>query len=246
MPSQTYFELLEMMEAEAGPLRSGTRHTCPICRLSLAAVRRYLDLLSLENVNDIPTRLALRASNGFCSRHTYQWAELHDALATAIIYEDLLRETGKRIERGEFTARRGGFFGRNQAAPDGLFTVCPLCIQQEEVESRVSEEFAEGFETQERFRQAYAAPAVAGLCLGHFRRVVSQFEPRLAEEFGTEQRRKLAATQARLRQIIDKMDASINREHLTEEERAAAREIGEERESLVRALWQIVGLPNIK
>ena len=106
MSTQTYFELLESMEAEAQSRRANLRHVCPICHLTLEAVGRYLDQLSLENVNDIPTRLAFRAAGGFCNRHTYQWAELHDALGTAILYEDLLREANKRIERGEFLPRR--------------------------------------------------------------------------------------------------------------------------------------------
>ena len=123
---------------------------------------------------------------------------------------------------------------------------CPLCVYQEETEARVSADFAEGFEKQPRFRQAYQAPAVAGLCLGHFRRASAQLEPKSAEELGVRQREKFAATQTRLRQIIDKMDASRKLDHLSPEERATAREIGEERESLTRALWQMVGLDNIR
>ncbi len=245
MPTQTYFELLEMMQAEAAKhRRSG--HVCPICRMTLDAVDRLLHLLSLENVNDIETRQELRQSGGFCNRHSYQWAKLHDALGTAIIYEDLLREAERRIERGDFTPpKRAGLFGRS-VTPANPFQPCPLCEQQKEVETRIIADFAEGFATEGRFRQAYAAPLVAGLCLEHFRQSALKLEGPPLEELSRHQRAKLAATQAVLHQIIDKMDAGRKLEGMSEEEKAAHRAIGEEREALTRAIWQMVGLEDVQ
>ena len=242
MPTQTYFELLEMLEAEGHSGRS--RHLCPVCRLTLQAVDRLLHQLSLEQVNEIETRQDLRAAGGFCNRHTYMWAALHDALGTAIIYEDLLREVGRRIERGDFLPRRAGLFGRAQPAND-TFAPCPLCLRQTEVEQRIVADFAEGFAGQPRLRQAYAAPPVSGLCLPHYRAAVARLENADGEELGQLQRQKLAATQARLRQIIEKMDAGRKLSEVQAEERAAARAIGDERESLARAVWQMAGLEKL-
>ena len=244
MATQTYYELLERLEAEATSPRP--RHLCPVCDLTLIAVGRWLDLLSLENVNDIPTRQELRASGGFCPRHAYQWAAMHDALGTAIIYDDLLREVGKRIVRGEFgSARRGRLFGLGGSEPENPFAPCPVCLQQEEVEARLASEFADGYATQPRFKGAYAAEPAAGLCLPHFRRVVARLETPTAEELGRLQRAKFEATQAQLHQIIEKMDAARDLSHLTTEEKDAARAIGDERESLTRAVWQMVGLEGV-
>lgn len=245
MPTQTYFELLETMEAEAHPGKRGrARHVCQVCRLTLAGVDRLLHLLSLENVNDFDARQQLRRAGGFCNRHAYQWAKLHDALGTAIIYEDLLRDAARRIEQGEFAPRRTGLFGRI-SAPEDPFDPCPLCCEQKEIEARIVADFAEGYDTQENFRQTYAAPGVAGLCLGHFRQVVARLENRRGEQLGGMQRAKLAATQAHLRTIIEKMDAARELEVSSEEEKAKARAIGEERESLTRAIWQMAGLEDI-
>ncbi|MDB5082356.1 MAG: hypothetical protein JWP00_4280 [Chloroflexi bacterium] len=245
MPTQTYFEMLEMLEAEVHPGRPGRpRHLCPVCRLTLQGVDRFLHLISLENVTDVDTRLQLRQAGGFCNRHSYQWANLHDALGTAIIYEDLLREAAKRIEKGEFLSRRSNFFGRS-SSPENPFSPCPVCLYQEEIENRVASDFAGGFGEQARFRQAYAAPQVAGTCLPHYRRVVSRLDGPLAEEFSDRQREKFKATQNQLKQIIDKMDAGRKLQQNSEEERQQARSIGDEREALTRAIWQMAGLEDL-
>lgn len=245
MPTQTYFEMLEMLQAEVQPGRPGrSRHVCPVCRLTLQGVDRFMQLISLENVTDVDMRLQLRASGGFCNRHSYQWLKLNDALGTAIIYEDLLREAAKRIERGDFQPRRSGLFGR-PAAPGNPFSPCPVCVHQEEIEIRVANDFAEGFADQPRFREAYAAPGAAGLCLSHFRRVVSRLDGAVADEFGKRQQEKFEATRELLRQVIDKMDAGRKLEHVDEAAKKAARSIGEEREALTRAVWQMAGLEDI-
>ena len=245
MPTQTYFEMLEMLQAEAHPGRPGRhRHICPVCRLTHQGVDRFMQLISLENVTDVDMRLQLRAAGGFCNRHSYHWLKLNDALGTAIIYEDLLNEAVKRIEKGDFQARRSGLFGR-QVAPGNPFSPCPVCLHQEEIENRVAHDFAEGFADQARFREAYAAPGVAGVCLPHFRRVVGRLDGTVAEEFGARQQEKFRATQEMLRQVIDKMDAGRKLEHHDEQAKQAARSIGEEREALTRAIWQMAGLEDI-
>lgn len=239
MATQTYYELLEMMRHET---RTRARHVCPICRLTLDGVDRYLRLLSLENVNDIETRQQLRQAGGFCNRHAYAWLRLNDALGTAIIYEDMLREAGRKLERGDFAPRKGSsLFGRRLggSAPNP-FGPCPACEHEDKVEERVIKEFAEGFGTQPEFREAFAKPKAAGVCLPHFRCVLSALnDESLAGQFAARQRDKLAATQATLREIIDKMDASKN-------PNPADRVIGEEREALTRAIWQMVGLEDIE
>ncbi len=238
MATQTYYELLEMMQAEAKPR---PRHLCPVCRMTLAGIDRYLHQLSLENVNDFETRQQLRQAGGFCNRHAYAWSRLNDALGTAIIYEDMLREAGRRIERGDFAPRKSsGLFGRRQGnASANLFAPCPVCQYEDATEERIISEFAEGFSTQAEFRATYAAPQTAGICLPHFRWVLGQVSEDQAGHFSVRQREKLASTQAVLRQIIQKMDASAN-------PNSADREIGEEREALTRAIWQMAGLEDVE
>ncbi len=243
MPTQTYFEMLEMLQAEETKAER-VKHLCSVCLLSLDGVDKLLHLLSLENVNDVDTRLELRRTGGFCNRHAYQWASLHDALGTAIIYEDLLREAGKRIERGELLTRRGGRFGR-AGLPANPFEPCPMCARQREIESRIIADFAEGFATESRFREAYAAPQAAGLCLSHYCQAANRLDGPPLAELTRLQQTKFEATQNLLRQIIEKMDAARSLGDVSAEEREKLRAIGDEREALTRAVWQMVGLENV-
>ena len=77
----TYYEVLDALQEDG----------CPICRLGLRAVSRYLHVLSYEGVNDAGNRAELCRARGFCHGHAWQFAtEVHDGLGTAIIYRDVL------------------------------------------------------------------------------------------------------------------------------------------------------------
>src|SRR5579884_1845344 len=68
-----------------------TRLGCARCELELTTVRRHLDGLSYENVNDAEVRAGLRASRGFCAHHAWQFLEVtRDSLGAALIYRDIL------------------------------------------------------------------------------------------------------------------------------------------------------------
>jgi len=85
-----YFDVLEALQSDG----------CPVCRLSLRSVSRYLDALSYENVNDPEVRATLRRSRGFCNHHAWQFADAcHDGLGTAIIYRDVLDTLLRAVEK---------------------------------------------------------------------------------------------------------------------------------------------------
>lgn len=68
-----------------------TRVGCGYCQLELTTVRRFLDTLSYEHVNDVEVRAELRAAHGFCAHHAWQFLDVtHDSLGAAIIYRDVL------------------------------------------------------------------------------------------------------------------------------------------------------------
>jgi hypothetical protein len=77
----TYFEFLDACRLEG----------CPVCTLSDKAVHRHLDSLLYENVNDPGVRQKLRASLGFCRRHSQKLLTMGDAFGIAIIYQDVLK-----------------------------------------------------------------------------------------------------------------------------------------------------------
>jgi hypothetical protein len=76
-----YFDLAEAL----------TMPGCPICRLSLRHVSRFLAAVSYEYVNDPGVRAELRAARGYCAGHAYQFLrDTHNGLGTAIIYRDIV------------------------------------------------------------------------------------------------------------------------------------------------------------
>ncbi len=80
-------------------LRDGFRLPgCSICRYALRAVERFFAALTYENTNDPQIRAELRASRGFCNRHTLEYLSWGDELGAAILYRDLLHTIAPAIE----------------------------------------------------------------------------------------------------------------------------------------------------
>ena len=89
----TAFEVREAL-AELG---------CPVCRLAVRSVGRWLAAVAYEQVNDIQLRNELRAARGFCNVHAHRWLrEVHSVLGTSIVYQDLLK--AGLSQRGYLTA----------------------------------------------------------------------------------------------------------------------------------------------
>ncbi len=129
---------------------------CPVCRLALGAVWRYLDALAYENVNDYTVREQLRRSWGFCNRHAWQYLEdVRDLLGTAIIYRDLIRSNGPTA------GRPGGLTPRAE---------CPVCAVRDRTARHA-------LETLVRYRDdaeiADGLAASDGLCAHHAARALS-------------------------------------------------------------------------
>jgi len=84
--SRSYFKLLDALRESR----------CPVCRLVLEDSRSYLDHLLYESVLDLPTRMMLIDSFGFCSWHAGQISSLPPICAPnvgfAIFASDLLRK----------------------------------------------------------------------------------------------------------------------------------------------------------
>ncbi|MGI9147800.1 MAG: DUF6062 family protein [Chloroflexota bacterium] len=153
----TAFEVREAL-GEAG---------CPVCRLALRSVGRWLASVAYEGVNDIELRNELRAARGFCNVHAHRWlSEVHSILGTAIVYEDLLKASLRELDSAD-NAQRGGLWRAILGAQTADIRTCPACRAQGEAEAR--------------FLAALLATAAAepevlhasdGLCLRHMRAAV--------------------------------------------------------------------------
>ncbi len=140
----TYFELRDAAE----------RPGCVVCRLVGRSVRRYLEILSFESVNDLGIRKQLRDGRGFCNRHGWLLLdEVRDPFGAGIIYRDVLLECLRIAERGDVA----------QLAPLPR-VVCPGC----EVEDGATQRFLDVLT--EHMHEAEMADRLlrsGGLCWRH-------------------------------------------------------------------------------
>src|SRR6266851_5104367 len=108
---------------------------CPVCRLALRSVGRWLASVAYEQVNDIKLRDRLRAARGFCNVHAHRWLrEVGSVLGTAIVYQDLLtaalREIdGENVQRGQRWRAILGGPGPAAADPHALDGSEGLCVR---------------------------------------------------------------------------------------------------------------------
>ena len=123
---------------------------CLLCALISSHVRRSIEFLLWERVNDPCFRAEWRAAVGFCHRHAWMLAERQDEFGTAILYLDLYKSYGEGL-----TVRRPG-------------DSCSLCNEEAATFKFVLQEM------QRRWDEPAFATAIRecdGLCLPHLRMV---------------------------------------------------------------------------
>lgn len=211
-----HYDLLELMQGE----------TCPVCRLIARHVARYLDTISYEAVNDVTIRDKLRAALGFCPTHAWQWLELNNGLATAIIYQDVLRELRRRLEGLEppssgplgLGKRKGNLSGLAPAAP------CPACELRDEAAAHTLHTFAQVFSDVD-FSDAYQRSR-ARLCLVHLRDVLALItDPAIFRRLVNIERDILEFTDGQLAELIRKYDYRFRDEKVGDEAGAPTRAV---------------------
>lgn len=204
MPNNpTYYALLEAC-AQPG---------CPVCRIVQAEVRRYLERLFFDSVNDIDLREKLRLSRGFCAPHANLLlnARLGDALGLAIIYQDVftnvLRElpapSPARAGAAGLLQRLGGRLTQVQQAlrPRGR---CPACVLHEADTRHALHVLGEAL-PDAALEQALQASE--GLCLAHLQGALAQARDPAAFHILLEaSRARLQALNVELAELIRKND----------------------------------------
>lgn len=138
----SYFELRDAIAADG----------CVICRLSARSVRRYLEALSFESVNDYGLRRELRLARGFCGQHAWQVLdEVRDPFGAGIIYRDVLNECRRLLEAGSIGALRAG-------------AACLACLARDRAAARYVEVLAEHLGERSL---STALVRAGGLCWAH-------------------------------------------------------------------------------
>jgi hypothetical protein len=142
---------------------------CSVCLFAHAALLRYVESLFYERVNDVGTRAELRKSGGFCRFHAQAISNHADALGSAIILEDLIKQVVRGIEKGKFVAETSSnpllrlFDDRRN---DVYTPVCVICLKEKELEELAVHTLCQALvnvDFKERFERS------SGLCIPHFR-----------------------------------------------------------------------------
>lgn len=218
------YAYIELMEAFKKP-------GCPLCRVTQRAVRRFLEGLFYEKVNDWGLREQLRKSKGFCNAHAWLILEssIGNSLGVAIIYNDTLTGVLKQLPATPGSARRQGWLSRLLGrSPPHLARVieitvqalapqarCPACEEMERSTYLYLSELINSAENAE-FSAAFASSQ--GPCLPHVSQVFA-----LVEDEGTFNwllrisREKLETINAELAEFVRKSDHRYIKEGYGEE-----------------------------
>jgi len=162
--SRSYFKLVEALKESE----------CPICRLVLEDSRAYLDHLLYESVLDVPIRMMLRESFGFCSWHARQIASLPPICSPsegfAIFASDLLRKldyvSRAIIEQGGRHWKWKSWFRKNRGRLLALLKqrACPVCDHVKQFETYHLNDLMDAIGDEE-ILSAYKTSQ--GICLPH-------------------------------------------------------------------------------
>jgi hypothetical protein len=218
---------------------------CPFCTLSELTVRRFLDAVMYEDVNDPAFRERLRQTLGYCNEHAWRLTQLPGgtALGVAIIYQDLLRTVEERLgqvafEPGGPAQRAGDWLNRGRPAAATLGAVravsphqtCPACAQREQMEDLALTAMLDGLARRDAPLEA-ALRRSAGLCLEHLRRALALARGAAQFEFLRE------LTRAKLRTLADEVGEFIRKNDY----RFRHEGFGAEGDSWKRAVAMMVG-----
>jgi len=222
---------------------------CPICRLGLRTVERFLDHLIYENVNDPGVRADIRAARGFCNLHAWQLRDNRGALGVAIIHRDVLETLMERLEAGQYQQHawlRGlnrvrttlGGAPASEATGDLVADLMPqrpclACRVRDNMEVVYIRNLLESIGDPEIGDALRRSP---GLCLPHFRQALQQVPDEAT--FETLVEIQLTAWQHlrdELSEFIRKHDYRFRDEGM-----------GAEGDSWIRALAQISGARGVR
>jgi hypothetical protein len=210
-----YHEVLEAMRGAKG---------CPLCRLEADSVRRYLDSLLYESVNDPGVRAELVRARGYCRRHAHTLAGMRDAFGIAILYQDQVRLFAQFLADLPDTPSRCAKQVREWESVER----CPACRIQLECRERYASTLVGGL-VEEEMRSAYSSGS--GLCMPHFIYVLGETrDAGIYRLLVTVEQSKVCALLHDLEDFYRKHDYRFSQEGF-----------GEEGDSWLRAIELIVG-----
>jgi len=172
MPSSITHDLLEACHQTG----------CPVCRIEQRSLKRYIENLFYESVNDIKTRERLRTSLGFCREHARLTVDkkLGNALGFAIIYNDVITNILRGIENNDAPQNARPLSGLLKQMPQQVSAMaqrvlyaltphkhCIVCQQQDKTLHNIISFLIEGLNDSEIRKSLQNSD---GLCVPHLKK----------------------------------------------------------------------------
>lgn len=154
-------------------LEACTKPGCPLCRVSLAFVRDYLDSTMYERVNDFGVRGTLRDARGYCNTHAWMLTEGHGVvLGAAIILRDVLNAVLEAADVAPL-GRGARQYAREILRRLRPSAECPACAHRRTMEDIAIQTLLKYLDDTQL---AAALAKTDGLCLWHFSRALELVE----------------------------------------------------------------------
>lgn len=173
----------DLLEAFAEP-------GCAICRLLAQNADKFVDSILYESVNDPPTREKFNDALGYCTSHAQLMLRAGAALGVTIMLDNILKILLRTLEANpveKLSKSHTRHLLRNLKADIGhpataqlanqltAQTDCPVCVDEATNLKHYGRTLLQHTELDNTIYQAYEQSD--GLCLDHFRAVVSQALP---------------------------------------------------------------------
>ena len=168
---------------------------CSLCYLEAYQVRRYLEGVANDGVNNIPLRQKLERRGGYCKPHSVQFAEIASPLSAAILLESFAKQRLGRAAKGQ--------------APQRID--CEAC----EVVTNTHKGLLKSIKRNRRLPELEQALLAARLCIAHAGDV-STF---MSEVFRHRLKSQFNQDLGHLAELIRKHDYRFNHEKVSEEEK---------------------------
>jgi hypothetical protein len=204
---------------------------CPLCTVSLQAVRSYLDSVMYEYVNAPDVRETLTESRGYCHEHASWLTEGYGReLGAAIVYRDVVAALCDAIQSTPPGGRRYAQELHRRLQPTAE---CPACVYRRRMEERTLRALLRHLDREEL---QTALGGSSGLCLPHLLQglELGRRSPAL-EQLVSLEGRALSKLRNQLGEFIRKSDY-----------RFADEDLGEEGDSWLRAIMIVSGAHGVR
>jgi hypothetical protein len=191
---------------------------CPICRIGVHSVKRYMKSIFNEFVNDPATRDSLLMTLGFCGEHVQLLlnTRIADALGASIIYENIVKKLLREFPaQTKDNARMASKFRNASDSTQG----CMACKQRNAVFDRSVHALSKALGEEE---MRTALNTSDGLCFPHLTQVLEHGHNQDDTDFIlTLTNTTLEKRRAEMADLIRKNDYQFQDEGITQEEALA-------------------------